>query len=327
MTNQDDLGFKPPYQSLIEALERNQDGAIELMKKAIELGANPRGLTLHNAQLKLLASADELLQAKQQAEALGYSSLAHALKGRKQTLVFPSVPDELKAAPPTHWIRPAGVEVIRMGGKDRTVRTPPVSVEKAMRMLKNLLPQMEDFCSTASEADIADLTDGFYTTSYEEFAQNLFRVNATDAGRSEEHSGASEEPEVDQRKPIGELILSYQFSLERWFKTQNDFSRMVKDAKQLTDPSYAEDAAMKDTIQEQESSDGSNNAECASVLVIPAFMEMAGIDFKDWIDYETDAPVLPTKGKDFLNRLRKLGLGVMLDEYSDAIPPKETAKV
>ena len=120
---------------------------------------------------------------------------------------------------------------------------------------------------------------------------------------------------------VGELILNYQHLTERWLKDSTDFNRLVKDA--VTPLAFAEveKAAAKDADEDNA------NAEVASLLVNRAFFEVAEIDPAQVMTYEQQENgelKLPTTGKDFLHRLRKVGVGSSIKNYRMAmLSPEE----
>ena len=137
---------------------------------------------------------------------------------------------------------------------------------------------------------------------------------AEERGRSEEQSAPVEEPEETDGHPIGELILSYERLCRIWAKDETDFSRLVKEAKKPMRIDLVEEAAMKDQL--------TDNAEAvtASLLMIEAFWELAEIEFIAVAAYDRDHPgELPTSGKTFLQRLRKIGLGASIKDYQEAM--------
>ncbi len=116
---------------------------------------------------------------------------------------------------------------------------------------------------------------------------------------------------VDDGIPVGELILQWEEQTLRWFKSRNDFSTVVTQAKGLLQMEEIEEAAQK----------GNDDALLASSLITWAFMELAEIGVMDWAKLSVNARdnKLPTSGKPFLTRLRKLGLGVMIKDYKEAV--------
>ena len=292
---------------------RKADAELETLKDlAIKLGASPTNLHLSNVVRVIEKAVKEKLEAEEKAKAAGYKSVLIALKAAGQKKTYGSVPDELTIAP-AQWAVPRTITEIMVGGKSVRRTNPAVSAVQAQTKLKKLLPLIDEWCAAVDEESIEGLNQAFYSESYEDFSAQLMRVVAEERGRDQSASApASVEEPIGP--PIGELILSYEKLCRIWLKDETDFSRLVKEAIRPTNLDWIEKAAMNDQLTDNA------KAETASLLVIPAFWEIAEIEFIDVATYERDHPgELPTTGKEFLHRLRKIGLGASIKDYQEAL--------
>ena len=299
------------------------EGQIERLKQvAIDLGANPSGLHLENVVRTIERYAKEKLEAEDKAREAGYKSVLIALKAVGQKSTFANVPSELTVAPST-WVVPRSISEIQVGGKTVRRTNPQVTAVQAQKKLKSLLPMIQEFCEGASPESVESLKDGFYSLSYEAFSEELMQVIAKDRGRGvgvdsivektggQVTSTSSFEP---LGLPVGELILSYQGFTERWLKDNTDFNRMVKESTYPVRLDLVEEASALDSFNDNQ------NAEIASLLIPTAFFELCGIGLEEVTGYEmSHSGELPTQGKDFLHRLRKIGLGPSIKDYCSAM--------
>ena len=180
------------------------------------------------------------------------------------------------------------------------------------------MPLIDEFCQDNTEESIESLKNTFYTLSYESFSEELLGLIAAKRGRAEGLDKIIDSPQDSSFEPlglpVGELILSYQRLTQCWMKDDTDFQRMVKDAIYPMRLDLVEEAAALDSLNDNQ------NAEIASLLIPTAFFGLADIGLTEVTGYELNHPnELPTRGKDFLHRLRKIGLGPSIKDYQSAM--------
>ena len=293
---------------------KKTDAELEKLRElAIRLGASETNLHLSNVVKIIEKAVKEKLDADQKAQQAGFKSVLIAMKAAGQKKTYGNVPDELTIAPP-QWAVPRTITEILVGGKSVRRTNPAVSAVQANTKLKKLLPLIDEWCAGVDEESIEGLKRSFYSESYEEFSATLMARVAEVRGRDQSLSAPVEEPKAPIGPPIGELILSYERLCRIWLKDETDFSRLVKEAIRPINLEWVEKAAMEDNL--------TDNAEAvtASVLMINAFWEVAKIEPIAVAAYERDHPGdLPTSGKLFLQRLRKIGLGASIKDYQEAL--------
>ena len=291
------------------------DGELETLKElAIELGASPTNLHLANVVRVIQKGVKEKLEADERAKAAGYKSTLIAIKALGQKSTFENVPTELTVAP-SQWIVPRSISEVRTGSKTLTRTNPAVTATQAQTKLKKLLPLIEEFCSDNNEEGIESLKTAFYSLSYEDFSSQLLALIAEIRGRAEGLDKTEDKTNGLEPLglPVGELILSYQTWTEIWAKDNSDYQRLIKETKSPMRLDLVEEAAAIDLLRDNE------NAEVASLLIPTAFFELCGISLQEVTGYEMNhADELPTRGKDFLHRLRKIGLGASIKDYQEA---------
>ena len=298
------------------------DGQLERLKKlAIDLGAKNQGLHFENVVRILECSVKTQLEAETKAREAGYKSLLIALKAVAQKSTFANVPTDLTVAP-SQWIVPRSITEVSSGSKTLTRTNPAVNATQAQGKLKKLLPLLEELCQDNTELAIEALKDAFYTLSYERFSEELLGLIAEKRGRSEGMEQNIDSPQDSSLEPlglpVGELILSYQRLTQHWLKDDTDFQRMVKDAIYPMRLDLVEEAAALDTLNDNQ------NAEIASLLIPTAFFGLADIGLTEVTGYELNHPdELPTRGKDFLHRLRRIGVGPSIKDYQSAMSNRE----
>ena len=306
---------------MIESLQdqvSKLDGQLERLKKlAIDLGAKNQGLHFENVVRILECSVKTQLEAETKAREAGYKSLLIALKAVGQKSTFSNIPTDLTVAP-SQWIVPRSITEVSSGNKTFTRTNPAVNATQAQGKLKKLLPLIEEFCQDNIEEGIESLKDAFYTLSYESFSEELLGLIAEKRGRAEGMEKNTDSPQDSFFEPlglpVGELILSYQRLTQRWMKDDTDFQRMVKDAIYPMRLDLVEEAAALDTLNDNQ------NAEIASLLIPTAFFGLADIGLTEVTGYELNHPdELPTRGKDFLQRLKKIGVGPSIKDYQSAM--------
>ena len=97
-------------------------------------------------------------------------------------------------------------------------------------------------------------------------------------------------------------------------KDDTDYQRLVKEAVYPVRLDLVEEAAALDSLNDNQ------NADIASLLIPIAFFELCGIGLEEVTGYEMNhSGELPTQRKDFLHRLRKLGLGPSIKDYQAAM--------
>ncbi len=306
---------------MIESLQdqvNKLDGQLERLKKlAIDLGAKNQGLHFENVVRILESSVKAQLEAETKAREAGYKSLLIALKAVGQKSTFANIPTDLTVAP-SQWIVPRSITEVSSGRKTLTRTNPAVNATQAQDKLKKLLPLIDEFCQDNTAKGIESLKDTFYTLSYESFSEELLGLIAEKRGRAEGMEKNIDSPQDSALEPlglpVGELILSYQRLTQCWMKDDTDFQRMVKDAIYPMRLDLVEEAAALDTLNNNQ------NAEIASLLIPTAFFGLADIGLTEVTGYELNHPdELPTRGKDFLHRLRRIGVGPSIKDYQSAM--------
>ncbi len=306
---------------MIESLQdqvNKLDGQLERLKKlAIDLGAKNQGLHFENVVRILESSVKAQLEAETKAREAGYKSLLIALKAVGQKSTFANIPTDLTVAP-SQWIVPRSITEVSSGRKTLTRTNPAVNATQAQDKLKKLLPLINEFCQDNTAEGIESLKDTFYTLSYESFSEELLGLIAEKRGRAEGMEKNIDSPQDSVLEPlglpVGELILSYQRLTQCWMKDDTDFQRMVKDAIYPMRLDLVEEAAALDTLNNNQ------NAEIASLLIPTAFFGLADIGLTEVTGYELNHPdELPTRGKDFLHRLRRIGVGPSIKDYQSAM--------
>lgn len=287
----------------------------------MDLGAKNQGLHFENVVRILESSVKAQLEAETKAREAGYKSLLIALKAVAQKSTFANVPTDLTVAP-SQWIVPRSITEVSSGSKTLTRTNPAVNATQAQGKLKKLLPLLEELCQDNTELAIEALKDAFYTLSYESFSEELLGLIAEKRGRSEGMEKNIDSPQDSSLEPlglpVGELILSYQRLTQPWLKDDTDFQRMVKDAIYPMRLDLVEEAAALDTLNDNQ------NAEIASLLIPTAFFGLADIGLTEVTGYELNHPdELPTRGKDFLHRLRRIGVGPSIKDYQSAMSDRE----
>ena len=287
----------------------------------MDLGAKNQGLHFENVVRILESSVKAQLEAETKAREAGYKSLLIALKAVAQKSTFANVPTDLTVAP-SQWIVPRSITEVSSGSKTLTRTNPAVNATQAQGKLKKLLPLLEELCQDNTELAIEALKDAFYTLSYESFSEELLGLIAEKRGRSEGMEKNIDSPQDSSLEPlglpVGELILSYQRLTQPWLKDDTDFQRMVKDAIYPMRLDLVEEAAALDTLNDNQ------NAEIASLLIPTAFFGLADIGLTEVTGYELNHPdELPTRGKDFLHRLRRIGVGPSIKDYQSAMSNRE----
>ena len=301
-------------ENLQEQITKTDSELEKLKALAIDLGASETNLHLSNVVKILEKAIKEKLEADERVKAAGYKSLAIAIKALGQKSTFNNVPTELTVAP-SQWIVPRSISEVRSGSKTLTRTNPAVSATQAQTKLKKLLPLIDEFCSDNNDEGIESLKDAFYSLSYEDFSGQLLTLIAESRGRAEGLDKTEDKTDGLETVgvPIGELILSYERHTQRWIKDDSDFQRFVKEAKQPMRVEMVEEAAMRDMNNDNV------NAETACLLLSFAFYELAEITDLQRVTYERESDcALPTSGKDFLHRLRKIGLGASIKDYQQA---------
>ncbi len=294
------------------------DGQLERLKKlAIDLGAKSQGLHFENVVRILESSVKAQLDAETKAREAGYKSLLIALKAVGQKSTFANIPTDLTVAP-SQWIVPRSITEVSSGSKTHTRTNPAVNATQAQGKLKKLLPLIDELCQDNTREGIESLKDAFYTLSYESFSEELLGLIAEKRGRAEGMEKYIDSPQDSSLEPlglpVGELILSYQRLTQGWMKDDTDFQWMVKDAIYPMHLDLVEEAAALDTLNDNQ------NAEIASLLIPTAFFGLADIGLTEVTGYELNHPDgLPTRGKDFLHRLRKIGVGPSIKDYQSAM--------
>ena len=263
------------------------------------------------------SSVKAQLEAETKAREAGYKSLLIALKAVGQKSTFPNIPTDLTVAP-SQWIITRSITEVSSGSNTLARTNAAVNSTQAQDKLKKLMPLIDEFCQDNTEESIESLKNTFYTLSYESFSEELLGLIAAKRGRAEVLDKIIDSPQDSSFEPlglpVGELIFSYQRLTQCWMKDDTDFQRMVKDATYPMRLDLVEEAAALDSLTDNQ------NAEIASLLIPTAFFGLADIGLTEVTGYELNHPnELPTRGKDFLHRLRKIGLGLSIKDYQSAM--------
>jgi hypothetical protein len=142
-----------------------------LAKRSIELGLEPRHVTVQRAHLKVDAAVAKLLECETSAKDLGYSSLPIALKALsqyKERSVF-----DITHLPVTFHKVPK----LWLVGRADTRRTPgfaPLTLRSAIREHKQLIPLLLEAWDLANEEGQDNLVKEYLKSSAEDFKQQLY---------------------------------------------------------------------------------------------------------------------------------------------------------
>ena len=164
--------------NLVKELDKLDEtlGALRTLAKSV--GVRSDGFNYTNALLALKKKLNDLKQFESQAEALGYSSLALALKALSQTKSEVQVPSWARFHP-AHWVTETRVERHQHFKNSRlvdsTYKIPAVSSRVAQNRLKGLWPLIAEVLSyNDKESHESALRDFFQTSPYEEFEEALY---------------------------------------------------------------------------------------------------------------------------------------------------------
>lgn len=283
------------------------DAELETLRKlAVQLGANDTELDLATVVIFIEKALHEKFDWELKAEAAGYQSVDIALTALTEARAYSNVPSDFTTAP-SQWL------ISRTASQsDHSSHEPSsVTASQAQELLNKLQPLIAEFCDGATDASIESLREGFFCLSYNDFSTELLRIIIEDRGKDNamNHSGISE-----FCPPVGELILAYEDVCRPWLKSINDFQMLVKFAK------YPIRMDLVDQASELDLLNNSQNAEIATLLISTSFYELASIGLEEVTGYELNhSGELPTKGQQFLERLKQIGLQESIKDYQQAL--------
>ena len=191
--------FKEAY----EQASRLEEGIFILATKA---GANNNGLNHTNALRALDKAVSQLNDYEQHAKDLGYTSLGKLLEGAAKTKKsrLPALYD----VAPLEWIKPARIERVRNGLRERTYKVPAVGPKQAQALLKGIRPLLEQLYELwDGEAGLKDVEDAYKTLSYEEFLSEV-HLAVYEALTGEVREEVDEAPSPSAKEPTLEAALA-----------------------------------------------------------------------------------------------------------------------
>jgi hypothetical protein len=191
--------FKQAQKDLFKA----EQLAEEINRLALLLGATPAGLNTTNAQRSVAKAVEELVEAREQAKELGYSSLAFALMALGQKKPELQLPDWAHYAP-AHWVVETGVQHVEHWKNGKLVTThykdKEVTAIQAQRQLDRLKPYLSEVLEKLDwdPAEVENVKEVFLTQSHKEFEDGLlnFLRSATSEDQVEETSQTDPELEA-----------------------------------------------------------------------------------------------------------------------------------
>ena len=279
---------------------------VTLRSLAVQLGVSDTELDLASVVLTIEKALHEKFDWELKAKAAGYQSVDMALTALSEVRAYSKVPSEFTTAP-SQWL------VSRSANKNDQSSHEPISVTatQAQELLNKLHPLIAEFCDGATEASIQSLREGFFCLSYNDFSTELLRIIIEDRGKN----NAIKQLDTNTFcPPVGELILAYEDVCRPWLQSNNDFQMLVKFAK------YPIPMDLVDQASELDALNNSQNAEIATLLISTSFYELASIGLEEVTGYELNhSGELPTKGQQFLERLKQIGLQESIKDYQQAL--------
>ena len=138
---------------------------------ALELGAPPEGLNLYNAWSKCDKAIRELHSYEQNAEGMGYTSLAHALKALSQykdthTFDISQLPTVFHKVPKLWRVGRANTR--------KTQGFAPLTLRAAIREHKQIIPLLLEAWDLADEVGRDNLVKEYLKSSAESFKDQLY---------------------------------------------------------------------------------------------------------------------------------------------------------
>ena len=182
------------YKKALSDLEKAERLAEEVTDLATQLGVKADGSNIYNASKAVAKAVGELLNLEQEAQRLGYKSVALALKALSQVKPAVELPEVFRYYP-THWVHEAGVERLQVwkDGKrvDRNYRVTAVTPLQAQRKLERLAPVLAAVLREAEllenrEEFLTEVVDCFKNQPYDEFADLCYRFLRCDSSDDEE---------------------------------------------------------------------------------------------------------------------------------------------
>ena len=179
---------------------------VEHRRTAMEehLGLDPQLSPYHQMRScqpigKALAHYKEL---EEVARANGYKSLATQAFGASKAVRYENVPSWLRT-PPTHWISTDHYEkeLVWVGSKrvERNRHVKGVTGPKAQKQLEKLWPVINGLLNDPNidTEDINQLRTLYLSLSYEEFANELYKIRANEEGLQSIEVEAEPQPAVE----------------------------------------------------------------------------------------------------------------------------------
>ena len=283
------------------------DAMLETLRSlAAQLGINDTELELATVVLTIEKALHEKFDWELKAVAAGYQSVDMALTALSEARAYSKVLSEFTTAP-SQWL------ISRSANKTDQSSHEQISVTatQAQELLNKLQPLIAEFCDGATEASIQSLREGFFCLSYNDFSTELLRIIIEDRSKN---NATKESDTIAFCPPVGELILAYEDVCLPWLKSKYDFQMLVKFAK------YPIRMDLVDQASELDALNNSQNAEIATLLISTSFYELASIGLEEVTGYELNhSGELPTKGQQFLERLKQIGLQESIKDYQQAL--------
>jgi hypothetical protein len=192
--------FKQAQKDLLKA----EQLAEEINRLALLLGATPAGLNTTNAQRSVAKAVEELVAAREQAEELGYSSLARALMALGQKKPELRLPDWARIAP-AHWVVETGVQKVEHWKNGNIITThykvKEVTGIQAQRQLDRLKPYLSEVLESLNwePAEVENVKEAFLTQSHREFEDGLLNFLRGDTSEEQVEETNQVDPELEAK--------------------------------------------------------------------------------------------------------------------------------
>lgn len=171
----------------VRELQELQSTFAKVAETAVNLGAKPYGLNEKNALLTVLRAAENYAECETEVKALGYTSLAVALKALGQkTRHLVDLPDALRYAP-RHWVyesfyrteevwkngKRVPKKVLERGVNARTAQRQRAGLEQSLQELWYLVLTNEDLTQSEKDDYLNSVVQSYKTDTYFNFSKRL----------------------------------------------------------------------------------------------------------------------------------------------------------